>query len=72
MESICQIIQHGIDFYEMKNKKKPDYIVLGWDLVYEVRLKQEAYSSRLSEEYVFGIRILETNTTGIIAIGTKI
>jgi len=56
----------------MKNKKKPDYIVLGWDLVYEVRLKQEAYRSRLSEEYVFGIRILETNTTGIIAIGTKI
>lgn len=72
MESICQIIRSGIDSYERKNGQKPDYIVLGWDLVYEIRLRTNIYRGTLSEEYAFGIRILETNVTGIIAVGVKI
>ena len=71
MENVLRQLKEDVAVYTKDNGREPDYVVLGWDLAYEVRRMKEVYRCTLSQEYVYGIPVLETNITGVLALGTR-
>ncbi len=71
MEKILEQLKEDVKNYEDVHRKTPDYIIMGWDLVYEVRRMRDVYKSTINREYIMGIPMLETNITGVMALGTR-
>lgn len=71
MENILKQLKENVEVYERLNGRGPDYIIMGWDLAYEIRRMKDVYKCTLSREYVYNIPVLETNITGVLAIGTR-
>ncbi len=70
MENILKQLKVDVDQYKQLHGRAPDYIIIGWDLAYELRRMRSVYRCTLSREYVYDIPVLETNITGIMALGT--
>lgn len=71
MEKALEQLQENLNAYEVRNHKMPDYIIMGWDLVYEVRRMKDVYKSTMSREFIYGIPMLETSISGVMALGTR-
>ena len=71
MENILKQLKENVESYEQMNGKAPDYVIMGWDLAYEIRRMKDVYKCTLSREYVYDIPVLETNITGVLALGTR-
>ena len=71
MDNVLKQLKKDVEQYEKMNACEPDYVILGWDLAYEVRRMKDVYKCTLSREYVYGIPVLETNITGVLALGTR-
>ena len=71
MENFLLRLKEDMVRYEEENHCAPDYVIMGWDLVYEVRHMKDVYKCTLSREYIFGIPVLETNISGVLALGIR-
>lgn len=71
MEMQLKRLKENIEVYEKLNGSPPDYIIMGWDLIYEIRRMKGVYRCTLSREYVYDIPVLETNITGVLALGVR-
>lgn len=69
MEKVLKQLKDRVENYKMVHGVVPDYIIMGWDLVYEIRRMKDVYRCTLSREYVYDIPVLETNITGVLALG---
>lgn len=69
MENVLRQLKGHVEEYRKVHGVFPDYIVMGWDLVYEIRRRKDIYRCTLSREYVYDIPVLETNITGVLALG---
>ena len=71
MEKVLEQLKEDVKSYEILYGRTPDYVIMGWDLVYEVRRMKDLYKSTINREYILGIPMLETNITGVMALGTR-
>lgn len=71
MEKVLEQLKEDVKSYEVLYRRTPDYVIMGWDLVYEVRRMKDIYKSTINREYILGIPMLETNITGVMALGTR-
>lgn len=71
MENVLKQLTEDVETYKKINGHEPDYVIMGWDLAYEVRRMKGVYRCTLSREYVYGIPVLETNITGVLALGMR-
>lgn len=71
MEKVLEQLKEDVKSYEILYRRTPDYVIMGWDLVYEVRRMKDIYKSTINREYILGIPMLETNITGVMALGTR-
>lgn len=69
MEKVLKQLKEHMEEYKIVHGAAPDYIVMGWDLAYEIRRMKDVYRCTLSREYVYDIPVLETNITGVLALG---
>ena len=71
MEKAVAQLKKDVRNFENTYQRRPDYVIMGWDLVYEIRRMKDVYKSTMSREYILGIPMLETNITGVMALGTR-